>query len=153
MFKKDNIMEHLRLDLEFNLNEKGYNDLQSFIHLGLKEAGEIYPSPLASFKNLAINVDVGNEYSSFRLQNDCLLVRRIYLPVKSRGKGIFTKFLESLELFLPEIGVNKICFENIENEELLKFLIKNNYCKAYFNNYYPEAEGDFDMPDAYKILK
>lgn len=153
MFKFDSRKELLDLDLSFRISEDSYYRLRSFVESYFSDFGKITPNRLTSYNTLNINFNVDDEYCCFSLHHDCLLIRKVELPMDKRGRGYFGAFLESLELLLPRLGVKSICFENIQNPRLCKFLLNNGYSKAYFNYPIPENEDDFDLPEAYKVLK
>ena len=152
MYQFDNKIDCLKLNVDFNITEDDYKKLKLFIEENFSEIGHFYDSPLSGYYNYSINFNIDDGYCCLTIYNNCLFIRRIYIPKSKRGHGFFNKFLTSLESMLPELGITAICIGNIQNKELLDFLISKEYIKAYFN--YPKSMNpkDFSMPDAYKIL-
>lgn len=152
MYEFDNRSDCLHLDYDFRITEVNFDKLISFIKEHFLSIGEFCMSPLSGYYNYSINFNIDDEYCCFSVYNNCLTIRRIYIPDSKRHKGFFRDFLSSLELLLPELGITAICIDNIQNKELLDFLISKEYIKAYFNYPKPMSPKDFSMPDAYKIL-
>jgi len=135
------------------MSEKDYDSLKLFIEVSFSKVGEVVFMP-NGYKTLALNFNVGEEYCCFSIYAGCLFIRRIEIPSDQRGNGFLKRFLPSLELLLPQVGLKSICFENVQNEDLADFLIsERGYSKAYFNFPRPENEDDFSQPEVYKILK
>ncbi|MFQ9249522.1 MAG: hypothetical protein ACLR3R_19950 [Clostridium paraputrificum] len=153
MYQFDNKIDCLKLNVDFNITEDDYKKLKLFIEENFSEIGHFYDSPLSGYYNYSINFNIGDEYCCLTIYNNCLFIRRIYIPKSKRGRGFFNKFLTSLESMLPELGITAVCIENIQNDKLLKHLLSKGYSIAYFNYPIPMSRLDFSLPDAYKILK
>lgn len=146
----DDKLKLLNLDLEFRIDKEKYDSLKTFILESFKDIGYVYFYP--SLNCSAINFNVDDEYCCFSINHNCLFIRRIYIPSEKRGKGFLKEFLVSFEQFLPSVGLNCICFENLENEGLAKFLLNRNYCKANFNYPKNDESDNLFLIDAYKNL-
>lgn len=151
-FKFDDKVKLLKLDKDFSLDKGNHDFLKSFLEDNFSKVGKIVYSHTGSFALQSIKFNVGNSYCCLNYMRGCLFIRKIEIPEEKRGNGFLREFLPRLEEFLSTLGFTSVCFENIQNGELLQFLLKSGYSKAYFNFPIPENEDEFDMPEAYKIL-
>ena len=152
MFNFDDRLSLLNLKLDYDIGEEDYERLKSFIASYFSEFGEVVINPISGYYNRSINFNVGDEYCCFTIDHDCLLIRRVYIPLDKRGKGYFSGFISPLELLLPQLGIKSVCFENVQNNRLCKFLLSKGYSKAYFNYPIPSNEDELDLPEVYKLL-